>query len=42
LATGSAAITAAILNVAGKDELFSQHLYGALNLLNVTLPKLGI
>ena len=45
LATGSAAITAAILNVAGKgDEIVSAStLYGGtFNLFNVTLPKLGI
>lgn len=45
LATGSAAITAAILNVAGEgDEIVSAStLYGGtFNLFNVTLPKLGI
>lgn len=45
LATGSAAITAAILNVAAKgDEIVSAStLYGGtFNLFNVTLPKLGI
>lgn len=45
LATGAAAITAAITNVAGQgDEIISAStIYGGTyNLFNVTLPKLGI